>query len=109
MTEHAPQLDERTSATKLEETQAFRALSRLVRDMEDGLDHPELWVLLKMVVEEGDAGDLLAVVGALRPLQQPKVVKIFDVLEAFIQGIAGPRDERVLELSGLARSRFQSL
>jgi Macrocin-O-methyltransferase (TylF) len=101
MTKHAPQLDERTSATKLEETQAFRALSRLVRDMEDGLDHPELWLLLKMVVEEGDAGDLLAVLAVLRPLQQPNVVKIFDVLEAFIQGIAGPRDAGIAKLKQL--------
>jgi hypothetical protein len=98
---HAIQLDERASATKLEETQAFGALSRLVRDMEDGLDHPELWLLLKMVVEEGDAGELLAVLGALRPLQQPKVIKIFDVLEAFIQGIAGPRDEAIAKLKQL--------
>jgi hypothetical protein len=94
-------MDERTSATKLEETQAFGALSRLVRDMEDGLDHPELWLLLKMVVEEGDAGDLVTVMGALRPLQQPKVVKIFDVLEAFIQGIAGSRDEGIAKLKQL--------
>jgi hypothetical protein len=101
VTEHAPQSDERTSATKLEETQAFKALSRLVRDMEDGLDHPELWVLLRMVVEEGEAGDLLAVLGALRPLQQPRVVKIFDVLEAFIQGIAGPRDKGIAKLKQL--------
>lgn len=101
MTEHALQLDGRASATRPGETQAFGALSRLVRDMEDGLDHPELWLLLKMVVEEGDAGDLLAVIGALRPLQQPKVVKIFDVLEAFIQGVAGARDEGIAGLKQL--------
>ena len=101
MTEHALQPDGRASATRLEEMQAFGALSRLVRDMEDGLDHPELWLLLKMVVEEGDAGDLLAVVGALRPLQQPRVGKIFDVLEAFIQGIAGPRAEGIAKLQQL--------
>jgi predicted O-methyltransferase YrrM len=101
VTEHALQLNERTSATKLEETRAFRALDRLVRDMGDGLDHPELWQLLKMVVEEGEAGELLAVLGALRPLQQPGVVKIFDVLEAFIQGIAGPRDEAIAKLKQL--------
>ncbi|WP_160331145.1 class I SAM-dependent methyltransferase [Bradyrhizobium macuxiense] len=98
MTEHARQSDEGASATKLEDTQAFRALDRLVKDMEDGLDHPELWLLLKMAVEEGNAGDLLVILGALRPLQQPKVVKIFDVLEAFIQGIAGPRDEAIAKL-----------
>lgn len=101
MTEHALPSDEPTGATKLEETQAFKALSGLVRDMEDGLDHPELWLLLKMVVEEGDGGDLLAVIGALRPLQQPKVAKIFDVLEAFIQGIAGPREEAIAKLRQL--------
>jgi Macrocin-O-methyltransferase (TylF) len=101
VTEHTPELDERTSATKLEETQAFGALSRLVRDMEDGLDHPELWLLLKMVVEEGDAGDLLAVMGALRPLQQPNVVKIFDVLEAFFEAIARPREEGIARLKQL--------
>jgi predicted O-methyltransferase YrrM len=102
----ALQLDERTSATKLEETQAFGALSRLVRDMEDGLDHPELWLLLKMVVEEGEAGDLLAVLGALSPLQQPNVVKIFDVLEAFIRGVAGPREEGIAKLKQLQAQYF---
>jgi hypothetical protein len=101
VTEHALQLDEQMSATKLEETQAFGALSRIVRDMEDGQDHPELWFLLEMVVEEGDAGELLAVLGALRPLQEPKVVKIFDLLEAFIQGIAGSRDEAIAKLKQL--------
>ena len=101
MTEHALQLNERKSATKLEETQAFRALDRLVRDMEDGQDHPELWLLLEMVVEEGDAGDLLTVLRALRPFQQPKVVKIFDVVEAFIQGIADPQDEAIAKLKQL--------
>jgi|GEM_PF-923966 len=101
MTEHVPQSDEHTSATKLEETQAFRALDRIAGDMEDGLDHPELWLLLKLVVEEGDAGDLLVVLRALRSVQQPKVVKIFDVLEAFIQGIAGPRDEAIARLRQL--------
>ncbi len=101
MTEHALQLDERASATRLEETQAFGALSRLVRDLEDGQDHPELWLLLKMVVEEGDAGDLLAVLGALRPLQEARVVKIFDLLEAFIEGIAGPREAGIAKLKQL--------
>lgn len=101
MTERALQRGECTSATKLEDTQAFRALSGLVRDMADGLDHPEIWLLLKMVVQEGDAGDLLAVLSALRPLQQPKVVKIFDVVEALIQGIAGPRDEGIAKLKQL--------
>jgi hypothetical protein len=69
--------------------------------MKDGQDHPELWLLLKTVVEEGDAGDLLAVLRALRPLQQPKVAKIFDVVEAFIQGIAGPQDEAIAKLKQL--------
>jgi nitronate monooxygenase len=101
VTEHALQLDERASATRLEETQAFGALSRLVRDLEDGQDHPELWLLLKMVVEEGDAGDLLAVLGALRPLQEARVVKIFDLLEAFIEGIAGPREAGIAKLKQL--------
>jgi len=101
VTEQASQLDERAAATRVEETQAFKALSGLVRDMADGLDHPELWLLLNMVVEEGDAADLLAVIGTLRPLQQPKVAKILDVVEAFIQGIAGPRDEGISKLKQL--------
>ncbi len=107
MTEHVLQLDERSSATGLEERQAFGALSRLVRDMEDGLDHPELWLLLRMVVEEGDGADLLAVLGALRPLQQPEVVKVFDILEAFIEGIAGPREAGIAKLQQLQAQHRQ--
>lgn len=101
MTEHVLESDERASATKLEDTQAFKALDRLVSDMEDGQDHPELWLLLKMVVEEGNAGDLLVVLRTLRSVQPPKVGKIFDVLEAFIQGIMGPRDEAIIRLRQL--------
>ena len=101
MTEQALQLNERSRATKLEETHAFRALSGLVRDMADGLDHPEIWLLLKMVVEEGDAADLLRVLNALGPLQQPSVVRIFDLVEALIGAIAGPREEGIARLKQL--------
>jgi hypothetical protein len=101
VTEQALQSGEPASATKLEDTQAYRALDRLVRDMEDGLNHPELWLLLKLAAEEGNAGDLLAVLGALRPLQQPRIIRTFDVLEAFIQGVAGPRDEAIAKLKQL--------
>ena len=101
MTEQASQLDERTGRAKLEETQAFRALSGIVRDMADGLDHPEIWLLLKMVVEEGDAAELLAVLGALRPLQQPRVARIFDLVDAFIAAIAGAREQGIAKLKQL--------
>jgi MoaA/NifB/PqqE/SkfB family radical SAM enzyme len=77
-------------------TMEFRALSRLVEDLQDGWDHPEIWPLLKDVIDAGQHQALLALLRRLHPMQQPSVGKIFDRIEAFIQSFAGS-DERMLE------------
>jgi MoaA/NifB/PqqE/SkfB family radical SAM enzyme len=68
-------------------TEAFKALTRLVHDMRDGLDHPEIWPLLRDVVDAGEHVDLLRLLRELRPAQAPTVGKIFDVVEAVVLAV----------------------
>ena len=73
---------------------ALRALEGLVRDLQDGLDHPEIWPLLKEVVEANDHHDILALALKLRPAQfEPRVGKIFDLVAAILHALAIDRAE----------------
>lgn len=56
--------------------------------MQDGWDHPEIWPLLKDVVVSGQHEGILRLLRQLRPVQQPSVLRIFDLVEAVITSLA---------------------
>jgi Iron-sulfur cluster-binding domain len=73
---------------------ALRALEGLVRDLRDGFDHPEIWPLLKEVVEANEHHEVLALALKLGPAQfEPRVGKIFELVAAIIHALAIDRAE----------------
>jgi MoaA/NifB/PqqE/SkfB family radical SAM enzyme len=78
---------------------AYRAIERLVDDLRDGLDHPDLWALLHEVVAVDDHHDLFRLLVELRPLQHDNLIaRIFDLVAATIHALAIDRDQGIAML-----------
>jgi hypothetical protein len=95
------QPDDGASET-LTEHPMWHALNDLAESLGDGLDHPELWPLLRDVALADSDGELASLITALRPLQRDaRLLRIFDLLTALIEAVAGDRDAGIATLQNL--------
>ena len=77
-------------------------LELVAAELQDGLDHPEVWQLLQEIGSGDDVGALIATIAALRELQSdPRLVKAFDIVFAVLMAVAVDQAEGMAQIKQL--------
>ncbi|MFZ5749375.1 MAG: SPASM domain-containing protein [Pseudomonadota bacterium] len=78
-------------------------LESLVEQLDDGLDHPEIWPMIASAAQHDDIAQLTALIHALRPGQHDRMVqRAFDVIGTMIHAFAVDLNEGVALFHQLA-------
>jgi hypothetical protein len=79
----------------------FPIVDNIVRQLGDGLDHPEIWTALAAAAEH-DVGDLRDLLDILRMTQSGGVLKGVNIITGILHALAVDRREGIAFLNGLA-------